>query len=419
MQRLFPSIVCVVVLLFSAASEAHQFPDPGTQVWHNDTLGDCASQGACGAIAEQAQNSCPSPPNTTDHSASVQDFGGGLYQLNVTAKCNGNNNGVFVWTWNGTGADPDCDPNRTDGEDLCAPPPAQCDQSITGQAFLRPAYSANEKGDICHESSQCVMTAVNVTDLGTAAALVEFQGTGNSCGAEPEIPITPQNQQEQCISVMGNTFCTEPDLADQNCGYFNDEYLCLDDVPDGDCTFYGNGDMACATNATSPPAPDDGITPGVAAPPDASINVNGNTTNIYNNNTVGGSSGDPAGTKQNDPMDQEAIELDLSEIIETEPPADQYDDSIEGILTTDEAALDGVTTELADPNDFGGDTTIDDTIGNAFGIDTSCSDIVIGIGGNNVTLACADVADTRAVLGWIARIAFLLAMFDLVTRRPI
>lgn len=298
---------------------------------------------------------------------------------------------------------------------VCEGPP-MCDGTITGQAFLRPVFSGGSTGNICHESSQCVMTAQNVIGF-SSSDLVEYIGTDQGCNSEPEVPIGPENSQDNCIAENGNTWCTDPNLADENCGYYNNDYVCLGAVPDGGCTFFGNGDMACSTTASSPPAPDNG-TPGVTATPDGTINNNGSTTNIFNNTTVTGSAGGASGTQQGDgPSANEPQDIDFSEIIEQEPDFGIYDDAIVSQTNSTSGELDNVLSEIGDPNDFGVSTSLGTTINDAFQY-SACTDIVLNAFGNNVTLSCAEVSQTRDVLGWIARVIFLLAIWNLVMRGP-
>lgn len=190
--------------------------------------------------------------------------------------------------------DPECYFQGT--ELLCEAP---CDESITGQAFLRPVFSGGSTGDICHESSGCVMSAGDTSGL-PGGDLVEYTGTSQSCSAEPDVPVDESDKQPQCITSGGNQWCSEPNLADQNCGMLNGEYLCLDAIPDGECTFYGNGSLACDPAAGSPPAPDDGVTAGIPAAPDITLNNNGTPTNVYGSGTVGSSSSPTTGSSQPD-----------------------------------------------------------------------------------------------------------------------
>jgi len=302
-----------------------------------------------------------------------------------------------------------------------APCAATCDGSVTGEAIVRFQATGSESDPICSDSSACQYVPTSQTDLGGGQWAVEYTGTANSCGGETPTPVTAGDQAEQCISVMGNTWCTEPDLADQNCGELNDKYICLDSVPPGNCTFYGNGDMACAATAPSPPAPDDGVTAGVPATPDSTLGSNGTTINLYSNSTVNNSQGNPAGTNQPgaDPGDTEInVEIDFTDIVEPEPDPSTYDDAIVAISDATGIELDGVSSELSDPNDFGVTTSLGNTVNAAFGISTSCSDIAFSSFGYPVTIECADAQIIRDVVGWVLRVLFLIAIFNLVTRRP-
>lgn len=299
--------------------------------------------------------------------------------------------------------------------------PAACDSSITGLEFMRPVFSAGQHGDICHESSQCKMTAVNTLLLnGNQEGLIEFVGTDQECSGAPDVPITAGNEATQCISSGGDTYCATPDLADQNCGYFNDEYMCLDAVPAGNCTFFGDGNMVCATDSTAPPAPDDG-TPGQVATPDSTLDANGTTGNIYNPTTIGGSSGGTSGGGQGDGPEGEGeltVEIDFTDIVESEPDSGTFDDDIETAITDLGTGLDAVVDELSDPDDFGQTTDVGSTLEGAFGVSLGCSDIHVNAFGNDVVFACSDAEIIRDVVGWIMRVLFLIAMFNLVTTKP-
>lgn len=297
--------------------------------------------------------------------------------------------------------------------------PATCDDSITGTAFLRPVFSGGNTGDICHESSQCKMSAGSVTGL-AAGDLVEYIGTNESCGAEPVEQVGAEAEQAACITSGGDTWCTEPDLADQNCGYYNEDYLCLGDIPDGGCTFFGNGDMACSSNATSPPAPDDGITPGNVATPDGTINNNGAITNIFEGATVGASSGATSGSQQTGAGyagQTEAQEIDFSQIIEQEPDSGSFDDDATQVINDTSGELDDLIAEFTDPEDFGESTTLGADISGALD-SLSCTDMYIEAGQFTATISCADAAPLRNAFGWAMRIFFLLAMFHMITTRP-
>lgn len=322
--------------------------------------------------------------------------------------------------WKFTGQGSGCPAGTQEGVDgngfpACNPAGPSCDGSVTGKAIIRPASSGEANLPICGDASNCQFTPVNTIDLGGGQVMVEYEGTASDCGGTDPQRSETQGEQPQCISTAGNTFCTEPNLADQNCGYLNDEYLCLESVPPGDCIFFGNGDMACSSGAGSPPAPDDGVTPGTPAPPNSTVNLNGDTINIYNSGTVAGQTGTSTGSDTPEPAE---LELDFSQIIENEPPAGSFVGDINQSQTDTGAELDAVIAELADPQDFGVTTTAGSEYSNIFGVSYSCSDIVLDAFGHSVTLECAALADMRAILGWIARVIFFIAVFDLMMRRP-
>jgi hypothetical protein len=411
---MFPSLIAVAVLLFSAAASADYLKNNGgplviQQQWDG---GSCNSISDCKAQSEAvcaASIYAPCGP-TTDQIPGQQwtqtRTGGGVAVFGV------------VWTPG------DCPAGTVEGVDAdgnaCNPPAPSCDDSITGTAFLRPVFSGGHTGDICHEGSNCKMTAGDTTGL-ASGDLIEYTGTSQDCGSEPVEPISQGEEDPQCISDGANTWCTEPDLADENCGMLNGDYICLESVPDGGCTFYGNGDMACASNATSPPAPDNG-TPGVPATPDGTLSTSDGTTttniNTYNNTTVTGSSAGASGSNQgSDPGETPEIDLDFSQIIENEPSSDSFRGDVDTATTDLDNLGQTVLDELGDPSDFGETTSLNTTVNDAFQY-SSCVDITLDAFGNPVTLSCSDVSDTRDVLGWIARVLFLLALFQLLTRGP-
>jgi hypothetical protein len=297
-----------------------------------------------------------------------------------------------------------------------------CDGSITGKAFWRPISSADPGGNVCSEASNCVMQMVNRQNLNNATDdLVEYVGTGDNCSAsEPNVTTTPSNEQTNCISSGGDVWCVPPDPEDQNCGWLNDEYLCLGEIPPGECTFFGNGDMACDVGAGSPPAPDDGTTPGQTATPDTTIDNNGNTTNVYNDNTVGSSVGDTQGSQQtgDEPADLE-VEIDLSEIIEDEPAANTITDPVDDVQDELENLLDGVIEEIDTGAGFveAGDEQIGGIVTGLIP-DASCVSANVSAGPYNFEISCASGESARNVIGWAMRIMFILGMFHLVTQKP-
>lgn len=299
------------------------------------------------------------------------------------------------------------------GEDVPA-----CQPENQGVTKWLPGWTG---GDACDETSQCKLQAVNTNTIGSND-LVEFVTTADECTTEPVVPAT---QSPQCITSGSDSWCTESGLADQNCGMLNGGYVCLDTVPSGGCTFFGNGDMACATTAGSPPAPDNG-TPGQQAAPDLVVTTTPQggapvTTNIYNSSTVNNSAGGTSGTAQStQPTEPTPVELDLSELIEQsqEPTAGSEIAGLEADILSE---LGSIETALGDPGSgFAAPTvTSGDTIASALE-SSACQDISLAYpGGGGIALfPCSAMADFRAISGWILRITLAMFAFNLVMTRP-
>lgn len=384
---------------------------------------------AAGALNEQNQNSCNVFSTATNNSAyfsagpTFLSTNADHHRYSYTMACTRVSDGTPFFTFSGliyADIGDECDlPQIWDDTLKSCITESNCDGSITGTAFMRPVFSGGSTGDICHESSQCVMSAGDITGL-NSADLVEYTGTNQNCSSEPEIPVTPADEDAQCVSSGGNTWCSEPNLADENCGMLNGQYLCLDSVPDGGCTFFGDGGMACSSSASSPPAPDDGTNTGTPATPDTTINHNGDTTNIYNAGTTANSAGDTSGTQQGDePTPPIEAEVDFDEILE---PANDpgTGDAIDGMTGDLEAEMDGVIDELTDPEDFvAPDITIDDTIANVL-TGQNCTNFVVPSVSYfpGMTWECAELATARDILGWILAMSLALHLYNVVTTRP-
>lgn len=99
-----------------------------------------------------------------------------------------------------------------------------------------------------------------------------YSATGGGCSDPPE-GITGAN----CITFSGGRICASKQK--QNCGVFNGETMCADDVPDGGCAVGASGGALCEEGAEG--APDDGSS-GPATPTATASNASGGTTNNYN-----------------------------------------------------------------------------------------------------------------------------------------
>lgn len=120
----------------------------------------------------------------------------------------------------------------------------------------------------------------------TMLAAVIF--TGKSC--TDEVPV----EEGDCISGSGGRMCIEQQQqqAGKNCGTFNGEMMCVDEMPANSCKAGANGGLACVVEGQGAVAPEklpDNGTQGVPANPDAVIQNNGQTINYYGPSTVNNS----------------------------------------------------------------------------------------------------------------------------------
>lgn len=140
-------------------------------------------------------------------------------------------------------------------------------------------YSDSEVGGaICAsppggEGEGCLAELVGFGACAGGECFARVAFTGGGCGAEPDETgdaLTDQPGNMNCVSGGGVTVCAPQNS--QNCGTVNGESVCLDAIPDGRCTFLGNGGMVCASDAAAPPAPTDssGMSP---ATPDGEFNA--------------------------------------------------------------------------------------------------------------------------------------------------
>lgn len=136
------------------------------------------------------------------------------------------------------------------------------------------------QGGVC--SGSWCRTTYRLTDEVCAG------GEGTQAGDVP-------GDTTQCVTQAGQQVCAKPTTPPKTVVEGNE--VDLDSVvPDG-CFQFSSGDMICGDSASSPPAPDNGVTPGTTATPDHTVtNSTGDTVNYYNNTTVNNSSGPAEGT---------------------------------------------------------------------------------------------------------------------------
>jgi len=311
-------------------------------------------------------------------------------------------------------ADP-CD-SPADWSTGSCPPVPQCDGTRTGQT----TWSSQSSGDACDDATNCKLVAQGGVSF-SGTTMTEYLVTDQECAGAPSVQ-SPQ-ETPQCISSGGDTWCTESNLADENCGMLNGAYVCLGTVPSGSCTFYGNGDLACASDAGTPPAPDSG-TPGVPVTPDLAIDTNiggtTTTTNIYNSSTVAASAAGATGSNQvgAEPTGEtQEVTLDFSEIIEQGGDATGYRGDIDSQTSGTSGELDTYIGGLGDPFGATG-TTLGDGVASGLGLD-SCGDFTALMpNGHSWGISCAQTANIRTVFAWALRFLFVIGIFHMLTTRP-
>ena len=133
--------------------------------------------------------------------------------------------------------------------------------------------------------------------LGAWTMTVHF--TGEDCGGgdplpEETTPLPPDDappEKEYCrTTAAGTDVCEGP--YGENCGYINDQFVCLGKTDDDECWINPDGSRWCGDSAPMPPVPDSG-TRGDPAEPDDQVVHEGDTHNYYDGDTVTNSDRDP------------------------------------------------------------------------------------------------------------------------------
>lgn len=142
---------------------------------------------------------------------------------------------------------------------------------------------------------------------GTLEWTVWVDATGEECPAGESGPTTPTPPQEEAepppsddgencvVSDAGVEVCSswDPQRSNENCGYVNDEFTCLDKVSNDNCWVMPSGGRLCgegATPPTAPTAPAPAPKGQTATPTDQlASNTTNNTYNYYNSSVVGSS----------------------------------------------------------------------------------------------------------------------------------
>jgi hypothetical protein len=146
------------------------------------------------------------------------------------------------------------------------------------------------------DGDECTVTGIYKTGPGkdptgspnVFSFLADIRMGGGACADAPTSPETeniapaPKEDGETCeTSAAGVEYCHDatPQEDETGCGYYNDNFTCLDAVEPDECWVDADGSRYCGQDAPTPPVPDNG-TPGVPAEPDDQI-IDPDTDNVY------------------------------------------------------------------------------------------------------------------------------------------
>jgi len=203
-----------------------------------------------------------------------------------------------------------------------APPQPECgdgDDYWFLPDVIGPSAEALESamGGSCYNSCQVSQAKVaspgiNCDANGDCSYAMSLKLSGEECAAAPpyEAETPPEDPPEQdppqgevCVtSTAGVEYC-KADSYGENCGYVNDQYVCLGKTDSDECWVNSDGSRICGEAAPTPPVPDNG-TAGEKATPTDSVKDQGpggtsNTYNYYNSSVVASSSRDPGDSGAN------------------------------------------------------------------------------------------------------------------------
>jgi len=153
---------------------------------------------------------------------------------------------------------------------------------------------------------------INCDGNGDCSFAFSLKLNGEICATAPpyEAETPPEDPPEQdppqgevCVtSTAGVEYC-QADSYGENCGYVNDNYVCLGKTDTDECWVNSDGSRLCGESAPTPPVPDNG-TAGQKATPTDTVEAEGpggtsNTYNYYNSSVVASSSRDPGDSGAN------------------------------------------------------------------------------------------------------------------------
>jgi len=191
--------------------------------------------------------------------------------------------------------------------DCPADPPPECDFSNGSEPlthFTNPGDpvplaicdGASGFGSNCTAFPRDKTTTCSATRCGTIYYTIQETYTEGGPNPPPSNDAEAPPPSQQCATVGAAEYCWDTG-GDVDCGWVNGVPVCLGATPKGGCQDM-NGGALCDPSASSPPAPDDGVTPGVPADPDGQViadsgnnQTTNNTYNYYTQTTVNASQG--------------------------------------------------------------------------------------------------------------------------------
>lgn len=208
----------------------------------------------------------------------------------------------------------------TSGGDCTPPPPPEAECGNEDEGYFLPDVRAltfagvQEAIGACYNG--CAIKAIeqagpgiNKDPDGTFSFPVFLRHTGDACqggGGDTEPPVTPDEKPEgeNCVTSSAGVEYCNADAYGENCGYVNDNFVCLGKTDADECWVNEDGSRLCGESAPTPPVPDSG-TAGVKATPDDTVKQSqgikiDQTFNYYTTTTVAGASR-PAGDTGNNP----------------------------------------------------------------------------------------------------------------------
>jgi hypothetical protein len=244
-----------------------------------------------------------------------------------------------------------------------------------------------------------------------------YGSSGESCTGSPGTGQTAtegaSSDDFSCItSEAGNVMCRGKDPGPSNCGYVNDEYMCLDKVPAGNCIILPGGSYACDATASTPPAPNSGL-PGVPAAKDDTIwSKDGGSLrqyNYYHHTTVNNST-----THTGLPVDGETGELGDDTADDMPPVPD-----LSGVGGLDDLVGD-VVGSLGSEDPVGTPDGLRDALLNLLPSSGGCQTLAISFLGQSYDFpganGCARLDKLKQIIGWALVVYLLYTLIGIATR---